>query len=67
MAGVYDLRPLVETYVNEPLSMSLKDAEVNSPLLLVDKIANGLLMRVSNLHQPYLKLLLKYNKLSVIK
>ena len=43
MAGVYDLRPLVTTYVNEPLKLSSEDAERNSPLLLVNDIANNLL------------------------
>ena len=46
MAGVYDLRPLVSTYVNEPLKLSCEDAKRNSPLLLVNDIANNLLSRV---------------------
>ena len=47
MAGVYDLRPLIPTYVNEPLALSSEDAERNSPLLLANNIADNLLMRVS--------------------
>ena len=47
MAGVFDLRPLVTTYVNEPLSMTHQDAEINSPLLLINKIAKNLTMAVS--------------------
>ena len=46
MAGVFDLRPLVTTYVNEPLGMTLKVAEENSPILLVDNIAKNLSHRV---------------------
>ena len=46
MAGVYDLRPLITTYVNDPLQLSTKDAERNSPLLLVNDIANNLSLRV---------------------
>ena len=46
MAGVFDLRPLVTTYVNEPLNLSVEDSERNSPLLLKDKITNNLLIRV---------------------
>ena len=46
MAGVFDLRPLVTTYVNEPLNLSVEDSERNSPLLLKDKIRNNLLIRV---------------------
>ena len=52
MSGVFDLRPLLTTYVNDPLLMSHKDAEMNSPILLGKKIANNLLMRVSNIHLP---------------
>jgi len=47
MAGVFDLRPLLTTYVNEPLSMTLHDAEINSPILLCNKIVKNLLMRNS--------------------
>ena len=46
MSGVFDLRPLVTTYVNEPLSMTYHDAEINSPLLLVNKIASNLTVAV---------------------
>ena len=46
MAGVFDLRPLVTTYVNEPLNLSTEDSERNSPLLLKDKIKDNLLIRV---------------------
>ena len=46
MAGVFDLRPLVTTYVNEPLNLSIEDSERNSPLLLKDKIKDNLLIRV---------------------
>ena len=51
MAGVFDLRPLVTTYVNEPLNLSVEDSERNSPLLLKDKIINNLLIRVRILNQ----------------
>ena len=51
MAGVFDLRPLVTTYVNEPLNLSVEDSERNSPLLLKDKIRNNLLIRVRILNQ----------------
>lgn len=47
MAGVYDLRPLIPTYVNEPLDLSSEDAERNSPMLLANNIADNLLMRTS--------------------
>ena len=51
MAGVFDLRPLVTTYVNEPLNLSVEDSERNSPLLLKDKITNNLLIRVRILNK----------------
>ena len=51
MAGVFDLRPLVTTYVNEPLNLSVEDSERNSPLLLKDKIVNNLLIKVRMLNQ----------------
>ena len=51
MAGVFDLRPLVTTYVNEPLNLSAEDSERNSPLLLKDKIRNNLQIRVRILNQ----------------
>ena len=34
VSGVYDLQPLVDTYVNEPLKMDVTEAQKNSPLLL---------------------------------
>ena len=55
MAGVFDLRPLVTTYVNEPLNLSVEDSERNSPLLLKDKIRNNLLIRVRILNQSKYK------------
>ncbi|MGB7317522.1 MAG: alpha/beta hydrolase, partial [Planktotalea sp.] len=33
LSGVYELEPLLGTYINEPLKMSLKDAHDNSPAL----------------------------------
>lgn len=45
LAGVYDLRPLIQTTVNDPLSMSNDDAERNSPLLLLNAIVDNVLMR----------------------
>lgn len=39
VSGVYDLRPLVNTYVNDPLKMSEEDAVRNSPMTYLDKIA----------------------------
>merc|ERR1712126_604507 len=47
MAGVYDLRPLVSTYVNDPLQLSDEDAARNSPLISVNQIADNLSMRTS--------------------
>jgi arylformamidase len=34
VSGIYDLKPLVPTYVNEPLKMSVNEADTNSPLSL---------------------------------
>jgi len=34
VSGIYDLQPLVATYVNEPLNMNIEEARENSPLLL---------------------------------
>ena len=59
MAGVFDLRPLVTTYVNEPLNLSIEDSERNSPLLLKDKIKNNLLIRVRILNKSKCKNSLK--------
>ena len=33
LSGIYELEPLVGTYVNEPLKMSVEDARYNSPSL----------------------------------
>ena len=55
MAGVFDLRPLVTTYVNEPLNLSIEDSERNSPLLLKDRIKNNLLIRVRVLNKSNCK------------
>ena len=55
MAGVFDLRPLVTTYVNEPLNLSVEDSERNSPLMLKDKITNNLLIRVRILNKSKCK------------
>ncbi|XP_072176634.1 kynurenine formamidase-like [Diadema setosum] len=38
MSGLYDLRPLVETEINDPLSLTLSSASAVSPALLVDAI-----------------------------
>ena len=32
LSGIFDLRPLVSTYVNEAVGMSTEEAEKNSPL-----------------------------------
>ena len=64
MAGVFDLRPLVTTYVNEPLNLSIEDSERNSPLLLKDKIKNNLLIRVRILKKSKCKNGLNNKKLS---
>lgn len=34
ISGIYDLRPLVSTYINEPLKLDIETAESLSPLLL---------------------------------
>jgi len=34
VSGVYDLQPLLDTYVNDPLKMDVTEAKKNSPLLL---------------------------------
>lgn len=34
VSGIYDLKPLVQTYVNDPLKMSVNEADENSPLSL---------------------------------
>jgi len=34
VSGIYDLQPLIDTYVNEPLKMDITEAKKNSPLLL---------------------------------
>jgi arylformamidase len=34
VSGVYDLQPLVDSYVNAPLKMDISEAQQNSPLLL---------------------------------
>ncbi|MCY1308898.1 hypothetical protein D9M70_589410 [compost metagenome] len=34
ISGIYDLRPLVSTYINEPLGLDIETAESLSPLLL---------------------------------
>ena len=33
LSGIYDLKPLITTYVNEPLGMTVDEAEANSPLM----------------------------------
>lgn len=40
VSGVFDLKPLVNTYVNDALKMSQEDAVRNSPVKLVDKIGS---------------------------
>jgi arylformamidase len=35
LSGIYDVRPIVETYINEPLKLNLKDAKDLSPLFKV--------------------------------
>ena len=37
LSGIYDLRPIVKTYINEPLVMNEQLAEGLSPLFLVKK------------------------------
>ena len=32
LSGIFDIRPIVKTYINEPLKLDLKDAENLSPL-----------------------------------
>jgi len=39
LSGVYDLRPLPLTYINDAVRMSQSDALSNSPLLLIDAAA----------------------------
>jgi arylformamidase len=39
LSGVYDLRPLPLTYINDAVRMSASDALSNSPLLLIDAAA----------------------------
>nr|XP_032814792.1 kynurenine formamidase [Petromyzon marinus] len=39
LSGVFDIRPLVQTYVNEHLKMTLEDMARNSPMLKVDAMA----------------------------
>lgn len=34
VSGIYDLQPLLQTYVNEPLNMDINEAKTNSPALL---------------------------------
>ena len=34
VSGIYDLQPLLQTYVNEPLKMDINEAKTNSPALL---------------------------------
>ncbi|XP_035683243.1 kynurenine formamidase-like isoform X2 [Branchiostoma floridae] len=38
VSGVYDVTPLVKTYVNEPLKMTEEDARRNSPCLFTDAV-----------------------------
>lgn len=38
VSGVYDLLPIVKTYINGPLKMKDEDAVRNSPIQLVDKV-----------------------------
>ncbi|MBL4612329.1 MAG: alpha/beta hydrolase [Emcibacter sp.] len=39
VSGIYDLRPLVPTYVNDPLHMTVKDATALSPLFHIPEKA----------------------------
>ena len=43
ISGVYDLKPLLSTYVNDPLKMSEEEADRNSPLRpdLVERAARA--------------------------
>jgi arylformamidase len=34
VSGIYDLRPLISTYINAPLKMDIAEAQRNSPLML---------------------------------
>lgn len=38
ISGLYDLRPIARTYINEPLSLTESSASLVSPILLVDSI-----------------------------
>ena len=40
VAGVFDLRPIVDTYINDPIKMSEEEATRNSPLLMKDQMIN---------------------------
>ena len=42
LSGVFDLRPLPLTYVNDAVGMSAEDALRNSPLLLIDTVDGDL-------------------------
>ena len=41
MAGIYDLRPLLTTTINEPLGLDNQSATENSPMFLVDKMSEN--------------------------
>ena len=41
LAGIFDLQPLINTYVNHPLQMNLAEAQQNSPLLLTQKMSDN--------------------------
>lgn len=41
LAGIFDLQPLIDIYVNEPLKMDLAEAQANSPLLLTAKMSHN--------------------------
>ncbi|KAL4233496.1 hypothetical protein ACF0H5_008177 [Mactra antiquata] len=38
VSGVFDLNPLIDTYIGEPLKLAKEDACRNSPILLIDDI-----------------------------
>ena len=41
LAGIYDLRPLLTTTINEPLGLDNQSATENSPMFLVDKMSEN--------------------------
>jgi arylformamidase len=50
LSGIFDLKPIVSTYVNEAVGMSLEEAESNSPLSEknVEKLVENLIEKRQN-------------------